>query len=312
MSSTTLPANGVRWIAGIAIGLLALAMPLAGDARVVSSTSSSYGAMIGLDLVRSMLLPGGDRGVTHQLVSSGPLPHAFGTAPPAYEVSASLPSTSLSVDFATTLAAGRFLDVGTGELRALAHGRDGVDGGDFSQSAGTAFALRLAFFTDHLVLNADLVSSGATAGGDFGALYTGGVTLLRGGHIDPIPGFGRNLPRDPAMNTAVDLFGRFGLEGVSLVLNEQIVYGDGVSMAGISVNGIHLHFENFVVDPSPEDSLVLNGDVIFGHAQAEIRAEPDLVIGEPSTLALLACALCAVAAPLRRRSPVGTAAPRDE
>ena len=309
MNATLLPATRVRHIVGIAIGLLALAMPLAGDARVVSSTSSSYGAMIELDLVRSMLLPGGDRDVTHQLVSSGPLPHAFGTAPPAYEVSASLPSTSLSVDFATTLAAGRFLEVGTGELQAVANGGYGLPGESSADGIGTAHALTLAFFTNMLLLNADLVSSGAGAAGDFGALITGGATLLRGGHIEPIPAFRRNLPRDPAKNTTVDLA---GLVGVSLILNEQIVYGDGVSIAGISVNGIHLHFENFVVDPSPEDSLVLNGDVIFGHAQAQLRAEPDIAISEPSMLSLLACALCALAAPLRRRSPVGTAARRDE
>lgn len=51
----------------------------------------------------------------------------------------------------------------------------------------------------------------------------------------PVP----DLPDHPPPNTAIDL-GALGIAGATLVLNEQVIGGDGVNMASQSTNAIHL------------------------------------------------------------------------
>lgn len=51
----------------------------------------------------------------------------------------------------------------------------------------------------------------------------------------PVP----DLPTNPAPNTAIDL-GALGIAGATLVLNEQVIGGDGVNMASQSTNAVHL------------------------------------------------------------------------
>ena len=86
----------------------------------------------------------------------------------------------------------------------------------------------------------------------------------------------------------MDVLGLLGLTGVSLILNEQILTGDGISNAGMAVNAIHLEFNDFTSGLG-----ILNGDIIIGHSEAQVQALPAQV-PEPGTLALTALALAAM------------------
>ncbi len=292
----------VRWLAAVMAGLVALTTSVACNARVVLGASSAYSQMIHLDLTQTTALPGGGTTVTHQIFSSGPLPRSAGVAPDPYDTTSIVPSTSVSFDFATTLAGGRFLDATTGLL--LANAKADADGasGDRSASSFTyAYGAAFAFLGNFIRFSADTVVVGAIAVGDFGSLLSNGGTDLYGAEIELL-GFAKQaLPRGPEANTHVDLFDMYGLTGVTMVLNEHLRYGDGITSTGVAVNGVHLHFDNFVIDPSPEDSLVLNGDFIIGHTVAELRVVPDTSsVPEPGMPTLVAVGLAAAA--LRTRT----------
>ena len=298
----------VRWLAAVMAGLVALATSVACHARVILGASSAYSQAIHLDLTQTTALPGGGTTVTHQIFSSGPIPSSSGVAPDRFDTTNSEPSTSVSFDFATSLAGGRFLDASTGRL--LANANADVDGASGERSAFSltyAYGAAFAFFMGNFIsFSADSVSVGAGAVGDFGSLLSNGVTILRNAEIDLFPLAKRALPSGPEANTAVDLFDLYGLTGITMVLNEHLRYGDGITSTGVAVNGVHLHFDNFVIDPSPEDSLVLNGDFIIGHAEAELRAVPDAPsVPEPGLPALVAVGLAAAA--LRTRTTMNVA-----
>ncbi len=225
-----------RWLASGMTAWVALAASEACDARVVLGASSAYSQLIQLDLTRTTALPGGGTTESHQVFSSGPLPTSAGVAPDPYDTFSSVASTSVSFDFFSSLAGGRFLDASTGRLLSNAYSYvDGAAGDRAAFSLSDAYEAAFAFLGNLIAFDADTVSVGAGVTGDYGSLLSGGVTVLRNAEIELI-GTGRHaLPSGPEADTHVDLFDLWGFVGVSLVLNEQLHYGDGVGTMGIGV-----------------------------------------------------------------------------
>jgi hypothetical protein len=155
--------------------------------------------------------------------------------------------------------------------------------------------LSLGIFTTLFGLTVSEVHSSATITGDFNALNAvGSVSLVNGSASSGISS--QTLASNPAANTHIDVLSLFGLAGISLTLNEQILTGDGLTSRGLEVNAIHLGFANF-----SSGAGVLNGDIIISHSAAQVQAQSDPVhaLPEPATLALEALALTAL--PLFRR-----------
>ncbi len=84
---------------------------------------------------------------------------------------------------------------------------------------------------------------------------------------------------NPDANTVlVDLL------GLKIILNEQIVTGDGISDLAIETNAIRASFTNFLLGTN-----LLNGDIIVGHSQAAINGYTPMLgaVPEPSTWAMM-------------------------
>lgn len=254
------------------LGISLLAVSGSGQATVIGGSSSSNAVGVGVNAAVPLL------GISANL-SVNLIPASSGTAPTPYDVSNSVPSLNAGL--------GSIFGVGVGRINADASSN--IDGSDGPKSASASasildIGLDIGLGVLELVnLNLETVKSTATVSGDFGALVAAGETILEGAALS-IAGVPIALVDIPAPNTVVDLSG-LGLAGVSLLLNEQILTGDGVGSRGLAVNAIHLSFNAFV-----SKLVSLTGDIIIAHAQAQITAMPNEAaapIPEPGTLALL-------------------------
>ncbi|MGC1272142.1 MAG: PEP-CTERM sorting domain-containing protein, partial [Planctomycetaceae bacterium] len=73
-----------------------------------------------------------------------------------------------------------------------------------------------------------------------------------------------------------------GITGLSILLNEQVVTGDGITSRGITTNAIHVSFDGAVI----ANLGGLSGELIVAHTAASLGASP-AAVPEPSSLALL-------------------------
>jgi hypothetical protein len=87
-----------------------------------------------------------------------------------------------------------------------------------------------------------------------------------------------------APNVGIDfssIAGLASLGGVTVMLNEQIVTGDGITARGITTNAIHIGLDNVGVTVAGLGLATVNGDIIIGHSDASMTAVP-----EPASLLL--------------------------
>ena len=247
------------------LGLSLLAASGVGHAVVVNGGSSSYGEWVNLT-VDPLIGPD----VT---VTSGPVPTSAGTAPAPYNDPDNLASVSVG---------GSGISMLTGLLTTNASSDiDGTPGYRYASADASVANLSLgvtSFLGDLLGLKVGLIQSSATIGGDYGALTAVGTTTLADVFLS-VP-LGLPLDARPAPNTHV-AGALLQPLGVSLILNEQILSGDGLTSRGLEVNAIHLAFTGFVLGLN-----VLNGDVIIGHSEAQVSAVP-----APPALLLLGSSL---------------------
>ncbi|BBA33914.1 putative uncharacterized protein [Methylocaldum marinum] len=264
------------------LGIALLAVSGAGQATVIGGSSSSY--VVGVNVSATLL------GIPLVDLSVGPTPVSSGTAPTPYDVSNSV--VSLNAGLGSTLG------IGAGLLNADASSNiDGSDGPKFASASASVLDIGIGAL-GLISLNLEAVASTASVSGDFGALAAAGETTLAGAALS-IAGTPIALIDIPAPNTVVDL-SVLGLVGVSLLLNEQILTGDGVSNLGLAVNAIHLSFNAFVLGIAS-----LTGDIIISHAQAQIAAMPGQVaapIPEPGTLALISSGFAILGWKARRKT----------
>lgn len=277
-------------------GIVLLVVSGTGHATVIGGSSSSYvvGGNVSVTLLTQSLLD----------LDIAATPASSGTAPSAYDVSESGPSLNVQLNSVI----GSVGSIGADMLDT--HASSNIDG-----SAGVKFATASASvadigfsLSDLVSLNLGTVKSTASVSGDFGALTPTGETILDGVELS-IAGKRIALIDIPAPNTVVDL-SLLGLAGSSLILNEQILTGDGVSELGLVVNAIHLSFNTFL-----HGFFSLTGDIIISHAQAQITAEPGqaaapvalATIPEPGTLALLSSGFAILSWKSRRKAAASLA-----
>ncbi|MGX2039636.1 PEP-CTERM sorting domain-containing protein [Methylocaldum sp. MU1018] len=265
------------------LGLSLLAFSGAGHATVISGSSSSYdvSANITATLLGTPLLQAG----------IGPAPVSAGSAPTPYNDSQQILNLQAGVK--------RTLSLGASVLNANAVSDiDGSDGDKFASASASITGLAANILAGWVSLNVGVLQSTASVSGDYGALGGFGGASLTNAFIS-IAGISIALDALPTPNTTVDL-SLLGLAGVSLILNEQILAGDGIGSLGLAVNAIHLSFNGFLAG-----FFSLTGDIIISHAQAQIFAQPTPAanpVPEPATLALMASGFAVLIGKSRRKA----------
>jgi len=117
-----------------------------------------------------------------------------------------------------------------------------------------------------LTLHADEVRSSAVIGGTCGSALTatGSTTLVNAG-VGGTLGLGLRINASVPPNTVL-----LNLLGVRVVLNEQIVGGDGLTSRTINVNAIHISIQNSLLGPLGR----LTSDIVIAHSDAQIVCAP--------------------------------------
>jgi len=213
-----------------------------------TGNSSSFGAFADLTLV-PLIGPGIN-------IDLGPVSTASGNAPPDYSDADTVLSTGLS-----TGQTGNILSTGvlaTSASSVIANDNTSADATVDNLSLSIVGALQL------LSIGADTVVSTADVSGDCGtgSLTATGATTIENASAGGTLGLGLTIASSPSPN-----FELINLLGIRVVLNEQIVTGDGVTSRGITVNAIHVDLTNTVL------SLigVLSGDIIIAQSQAQVQ-----------------------------------------
>ncbi len=117
-----------------------------------------------------------------------------------------------------------------------------------------------------LTLHADEVRSSAVIGGTCGSALsaTGSTTLVNAG-VGGTLGLGLQIGATVPPNTVL-----LNLLGIRVVLNEQILGGDGITSRTISVNAIHISVVNSLLAPLGS----LSGDIVIAHSDAQVVCAP--------------------------------------
>jgi hypothetical protein len=177
---------------------------------------------------------------------------ASGSAPPAYDVTQSLPS------FSTSLGPGSLT---TGLLSDTASGDTGTGMG-----SATSTLNKLSVSLDSIFnLSSTLISSTSSVNGTPSA--TGSTTLT--GLTISVLGSTVDIPVSPTPNDVV-----FSSAGLTITLNQQIP--DLSESAGITTNAIALDFNKF-----PFGTNAVSGSVDVGQSFASLN------VPEPSTWAMM-------------------------
>ena len=91
-------------------------------------------------------------------------------------------------------------------------------------------------------------------------LALGGLVIDGSAFVDPLP------------NTIL-----VNLLGLRVILNEQLVSGNGSATLGLVTNAIHVYFDSFAVG-----SGVLNGDIVVADSAADISGGAIAALPEPA------------------------------
>lgn len=253
-----------------------------------SATSSGYA----LNLQQNVTAPG----VATVNVGIGPLAATSGSAPPSYNVTNTVASVNQS--FALTsgvLGIGAVGEnVGTGILSSTSSGS-----ADAAQATATidnaSFAIGTTLLNSLFNLGATTIRSTSQAN-SVGGLDASGATTIEGLTIGgtALAGltFDASVFINPAPNTIL-----LNVGGLSIVLNEQILSGDGLTGIGITTNAIHAAFNGF-----PVGTGLANGNLILGHSQAFASVGQPGAVPEPSTWAMMLIGFGAAGYSLRRKN----------
>lgn len=297
-----------RWftaLSGVALVTI-LALSQSAQADVTFGGASAFGVDANVGLSATV----GGVGVNATL-SAGPFPTASGAAPPAFNNTNSAASASASASIGGLGVVG---SLSTSILNVNAQSNvDGTAGAKTTSASATVNDLAVSLSTGNplfpslLNLGATIVQSTAQVSGNFGALTPTGTTTILGAGVGgsaSLSVLGVDITAlvfgagsvNPAPNTTVTI-NDFTLGGpgvltgsITVVLNEQIVTGNGSSTSGITVNAIDITFNNF--SSAVFGPITLSGNILVSQSQAGQTAAPGgggggaQPVPEPSSLAL--------------------------
>lgn len=282
------------WAKPAAIALIS-SLPAAGAfAENIAAQSEGYGLQVQADVLNL---------VSIDVLNGTPGQHASGSAPAVYNVASGL--VTLDADAGTgigpVLGTSVALDLlaADGVLSATALSDvDGTPGTRFASGFGQVNGLDLDLVDAGVtvlgnptisldLLNADATTINSTSiiTGDYGALHASGISVIQdlvlnvnGLDLDLVALLGANgnidangfLVADP--NTVLLSVG--GVAGLNIILNEQIVTGDGVTELTIETNAIHISASGIDLG-LPLVSETLEADIIIGHSQASMSSVPE-------------------------------------
>lgn len=253
-----------RWTLFAVLSFAAVLQPMTAGAQTTLS-SSAFGESLDLRLLP--LLGGGIR------IQSPPQAFAGGTAPPAFDNSASAVSVSLS-----TALTGTILSTGLLTAHAASVGPDAA--GVTADATVHDARVRLTGLLPLLTLAADQIRSSASFSGSCAAGFapSGSSELTRvtlGGSL----GLGLTVSAATPPNTVL-----LDVAGIRVVLNEQIVASAG-DVTTLTVNAVHIRLAGVLTATG-----LLAGDIILAQSRAEARCP---VIEEEVEEADLAAAVAA-------------------
>ena len=255
-------AEGSVFSCRTALLLCIAALPLTSIPAQAQTTanSSAVGESIQLNLVP--LLGGGLR------VASGPWPQVSGTAPAVYAKNANASSSQISA-----LLLGQILQTRVLDVNASANLAPG------NQSRASALVNDLGLRLPLLTLNAAVVRTSAAISGTCGGFAASGSMDI----ANASSSVGPPVSVHPAPNTVL-----LNLAGIKVVLNEQLLGGDGTTSRSLTVNAVHVQLRNSLLSGLG----LLSGDIIIAQSQAAAqcagpRPTADLAIagsGDPATV----------------------------
>lgn len=291
----------------------------AARADVTSGTASAFGVEANVGLSATVLGVG-----VNATLSAGPTPTVSGSAPPPFNNSNSLASVAASA----SISAVGVGSLSTGILNVNAQSNaTGTGAATTSASASvanlsTSLALDalLGLGTTLVTLGATVVQSTAQVTGDIGALVPSGTTTIVGGSfflgvanlsatvfasVNPAPN--TTITINDAVLVGLGFVAGSVAGSITIILNEQIVTGNGNTSSGITVNAIDITFNQFaggVILGLPA-GITLNGQIIVSQSRAGQTAQAPggggggaQPVPEPSSLAMLG--LIGVAGAIRR------------
>lgn len=282
--------------------LLSSAAVLPASADVISGTSNAYSASA--DLTANVL------SLPPVVVSAGPYGPAGGSAPIPYNnsnvlASVNVNSPTVGGNIGPIGVSATPLTLSTGIASSNANSTvDGLGGMKTTmatnQIAGLnatvlGYSISIPFVGTQsgalLTVMASAITTTASVSGDYNAWTTSGGVNVASISI-ALNGTTIYANANIAANTTVDL-NPLGL-GASLVLNEQIIGGDGVSTRSMTTNFLHLKLSDVGVGlPGVGNVVTLNSDIIIGHAFASQTGIASTAVPEPSSLAMAGLALAA-------------------
>lgn len=159
------------------------------------------------------------------------------------------------------------------ELATSVLGSTGEQGTALAQAEVKEVIIRITEMASLLTLQAGNVSSSASIEGTCcsgAALASSGSATLVDATLDCLIGAGIALPVNPAPNTEV-----LDSVGMRIVLNEQILEGDGHGSLSLTVNAIHIYLDAALV----HELGAVDGEIIVGHSTASLDCDGSLASG---------------------------------
>ncbi|MFG0267909.1 MAG: PEP-CTERM sorting domain-containing protein [Rhodopirellula sp. JB055] len=250
------------------------------QAAVIGGNSSSDFLAVDLELD---LLPLAGGGVVVDAQINGLAP-ASGTSPAPYNDTETVLGVAANAGNIPVISLGNVVGATADTVTSFA-GSD-VDGLPGSRNANSSHVIENLDLSvvelaavDLISITADAITVTSAVDGDFGSLSPTGTMDVTNLQIS-VSGVqvGATLNGSIAANTGIDLSSVLG--GASLILNEQLLTGDGISSSGLATNAISLRLTDVGVAGVGE----LDGNVFVGLTNAGLQAS---AVPEPSSLALL-------------------------
>lgn len=219
-------------------------------------------------------------------VNSGPTPAVSGEAPPDYDLndvlaSITVDTTAEVIDAADTV---QFLDSGTLTVNADGSTSPLAASADATVENVALDAAENALLTAFFGLDADAIASTADASGSCGdTLTVNGTTTLTNavasGSAAETASVDGAVAASPAPNTVLlDAAANGGQ--IRVVLNEQLVSGNGTDSLRIVVNAVHLTITNVTI----AGLGIVNEDIIIAQSEAGVSCAAG---GEQADLSLV-------------------------